>query len=93
MRYPLLWVIKAYWYIIPEENRRRCLFKKSCSQYVFETTAQKGFFRGMKALLYRHKHCRPGYYVIHGKEEKLLISAKNKVFGSKEISPQLLNDE
>ena len=77
MKYFLLLIIKFYWFAIPKNKRRNCLFKKSCSHFVFETTAQYGLVRGLQALQYRIKNCRPGASLfinpLTGKREMLLL--------------------
>jgi len=50
-----------YWSIIPSNRRRQCIFKISCSHYVYNETSDKGAFRGLKALIYRYRNCRGGY--------------------------------
>lgn len=91
MKILLLILIKFYWFIIPADKRRKCIFKKSCSHYVFDITKKQGIIKGMKSLLHRFKHCRSGYYVIHGKNGRLLISAHNMVFDENEIDENILN--
>ncbi len=59
---------------------------------MFDVTKEDGLLKGLKALQYRFKHCRPGYYIINGKEGKLLISARNEVFKSTEINQQILKN-
>lgn len=93
MRIVLLWLIKSYWLLIPTKKRNNCLFKKSCSNYVFDITKKDGIIKGLKALRYRFKHCRPGYYIINGIEGKLLITARNKVFSPNEIKNEILKNE
>ncbi|MFD2586133.1 membrane protein insertion efficiency factor YidD [Croceitalea marina] len=89
----LLWLIKGYWLLIPPKKRNKCLFKKSCSRYVFDITKKDGLLKGLKALSCRFKHCRPGYYIINDKEGKLLISARNEVFKSTEINQRILKND
>ena len=56
----LLFCIKIYWLVIPESFRRSCLFKESCSRYVYRITKENGFIEGVKAFKTRYKKCRPG---------------------------------
>ncbi|MGE9313293.1 membrane protein insertion efficiency factor YidD [Niabella sp. CJ426] len=64
MRYFLLFIIRLYW-LIPKKSRRRCLFKETCSQYVYRISRQKGLNAGIAALRDRRKKCRPGFYYIN----------------------------
>lgn len=58
MKYLILLIIRLYWFLIPQSSRRKCIFKKSCSHYVFETTRKEGFLKGIKAFQFRYKNCR-----------------------------------
>jgi putative component of membrane protein insertase Oxa1/YidC/SpoIIIJ protein YidD len=63
MRYIVLIAIKIYW-LIPGQHRRTCLFKESCSHYVYNITKRFGFAKGMGALKKRIRTCRPGCCAI-----------------------------
>lgn len=93
MNFFLIWAIKGYWFLIPPKKRNKCLFKKSCSHYVFDIAKKNGLIKGLKALHYRFKHCRSGYYLINGESGELLISARNEVFDSNEINERILKNE
>lgn len=93
MRIVLLWLIKSYWLLIPPKKRNKCLFKKSCSNYVFDIAKQDGLIKGLKALRYRFKHCRPGYYIFNDIEGKFLVTERNKVFSPKEIKNAIFKNE
>jgi putative component of membrane protein insertase Oxa1/YidC/SpoIIIJ protein YidD len=58
MKYLILFAIKLYWISVSTSKRKKCLFKKSCSNYVFETTEGAGFINGIKAFCFRYKNCR-----------------------------------
>lgn len=58
MRFLLIFCIKIYWYLIPVHRRKHCVFKKSCSNYVYEITQKQGIIKGLKALRYRFNNCR-----------------------------------
>lgn len=90
MRLILLVIIKFYWKFIPKNKRRTCLFKESCSQYVYKTTIEHGFFKGTTALWNRQKVCRAGYCVYqtnNGFEMKLIDGS---IISEKEISAKIL---
>jgi len=93
MKILLLFFIKMYWFLIPANKRKKCLFKKNCSHYVFDITKENGIIEGIKALNYRFKHCRSGYYIINGEAGELLISARNEVFDTNEINERILKNE
>lgn len=58
MKYLILLVIQLYWKFIPPSKRKKCIFKKSCSNYVFEKTQKEGFISGLKAFRFRYTNCR-----------------------------------
>jgi uncharacterized protein len=62
MKLLLLYIIKIYW-LIPKDKRRQCLFKLSCSHYVYKITREKGFVAGIGALRKRYSQCKPGYAI------------------------------
>ncbi|MEH6656858.1 membrane protein insertion efficiency factor YidD [Leeuwenhoekiella marinoflava] len=90
MRIFLLLLIRFYWISIPKTNRRRCLFKKSCSHYVFDIAKDEGLLSGLKALNFRYKHCRPGYFIL--KDEGVLISSESKSFDRSQIRDNLFSN-
>lgn len=90
MKWILLLLIKSYWRLIPEKKRKPCLFKETCSRFVYRQAAEHGFLMGVKALLLRIKQCRNGYHLskgINGVEMKL---ADGTIISENEISPNLL---
>ncbi len=93
MKIILLIIIKFYWFLIPESKRRKCLFRKSCSRYVYEETKTKGLLVGLKALIFRFKNCKPNYQLIVVAEKKLLITKNNQIFKEEEINKTLLNQK
>jgi uncharacterized protein len=64
MKYLILSVIQIYWKVIPASKRKKCIFKKSCSNYVFEITQKEGFVSGLKAFRFRYQNCRGGFQVF-----------------------------
>lgn len=70
--------------MIPAKKRNCCIFKESCSNYVYKVCKQKGLLAGLKALKYRVKNCQPGYQLIETNGEVLLITVANEVIREKE---------
>ncbi|MEN2487062.1 membrane protein insertion efficiency factor YidD [Flavobacterium sp. B11] len=64
MKYIILLIIRMYWILIPQSKRRKCIFKKSCSNYVFETTQKEGLISGLKAFRFRYNNCRNGFQIF-----------------------------
>jgi len=78
MRIVLLLGIRMYWRLIPAHKRRRCIFKKSCSHFVFEKATQEGLASALKAFRYRFNTCRPGFkMLISPIDNKAILILKN----------------
>lgn len=90
MKNLLLSIIKLYWAIIPKHKRRSCIFRETCSQFVYKQTAEYGFFEGLKALSLRHKKCRKGYSVYTAANGFEMELADGSIINEEEISPSLL---
>lgn len=92
MKYITLFLIHLYWLFIPEHKRRNCIFKKSCSQAVFEDTQEKGFIYGLKTFHFRFKNCRAGFELFTEpitNEVKMVLPSK-VIIEKDEIAERLL---
>ncbi|MEY8758138.1 membrane protein insertion efficiency factor YidD [Chryseobacterium tongliaoense] len=92
MKNLLLLLIKIYWIVIPASKRRKCIFKTSCSKYVYKKTVNEGFISGLKAFRYRFHNCRSEAHLIEnpitGKLQIILPS--HHILDETEISERLL---
>lgn len=61
MRFFLLAFIQIYWILVQPSKRRKCIFRKSCSQHVFESTIKDGLNAGLEAFKFRYKNCSHGF--------------------------------
>jgi putative component of membrane protein insertase Oxa1/YidC/SpoIIIJ protein YidD len=86
MKWLLMALIHLYW-IIPQKRRRRCIFKQTCSKYVYQTTKEKGFFNGIQALKQRMRQCRPAYALYTGDDREEWV-----ILPDKEIIPRRLTN-
>jgi putative component of membrane protein insertase Oxa1/YidC/SpoIIIJ protein YidD len=85
-----MFVILIYQAIIPCRLRGVCLFKESCSNFVYRQTKNKGFYIGTKALIFRFKNCRANYYLLENNGQILLVTKENKVFEEKDLDERIL---
>lgn len=90
MKQFVLWIIKLYWLAVPEHKRRNCLFRDSCSRYVYKTAQNKGGLQALRAFWFRYQNCRPGYQLINIEKQTFLVSAKQVVFQQMEIRENLI---
>ncbi|MBR1557900.1 MAG: membrane protein insertion efficiency factor YidD [Prevotella sp.] len=85
MKYLLLLAIRIYW-MIPTKLHKRCIFRETCSHYVYRIASQQGFFEGLRALKVRNELCRPGYVVYRSQGRYYLQTANGSVFAEDEIA-------
>lgn len=92
MKYFILLIIRLYWILIPQSKRRKCIFKKSCSNYVFEITQKEGFIKGLKAFQFRYKNCRGNFSIFQNPidNEIQMILPSQLVIGKEEIADRLI---
>ena len=90
MRLLLLLGIRLYWRLWPERLRRPCLFRESCSRYVYRATARAGASAGFAALWERTRRCRGGYSVETFGDQLVVRLADGSVLSESEASPSLL---
>jgi hypothetical protein len=76
--------------VFPEKKRRYCLFKETCSHYVYRHTAEGGFFKGTIALKQRLKKCRKGYKLYSSLQGFEMELADGSIIKEDEISLRLL---
>lgn len=60
----LLFLIRAYWRVVPVKRRRVCLFDETCSQHVYRQVRDRGVREGLGALRSRMRMCRNGYDIV-----------------------------
>lgn len=92
MKFVLLLIIKIYWALIPSKNRKKCIFRISCSNFVFHETKNKGFLCGMNALKYRYRNCRKGFEIFKNPFDSTtqLILPNGDILTEPEIAERLL---
>jgi len=92
VRLLLLFPIYLYWHIWPSAlKKRQCLFKESCSHYIWRVTSELGFSAGCKALVDRYYNCRPGYRVtMNDKGEFQIRLVTGAVVSEQEIADAVI---
>lgn len=89
MRYLLMFAIRIYWRI-PTKLHQKCLFKETCSHYVYRIAKHQGFIAALAALKERNDLCRPGYIVYKSMGTYYLKTAGGKIFTEESISRHIL---
>lgn len=90
MKYLFLIIIRLYQTFIPKRFRGKCLFKESCSNFVYRITKEEGLKGGLKALRYRYLNCRPNYQLLEDKGKVLLITVEKEVIEECFIDERIL---
>jgi putative component of membrane protein insertase Oxa1/YidC/SpoIIIJ protein YidD len=79
--------IEYYWNTVSESNRRVCLYKTSCSRFVYAEIEKNGFIAGVKAYIFRVRNCNY-QYVINSNNGKIQIQTKHgQLLLEEEINP------
>jgi len=94
-KYLLILPIKFYWLLIPKSKRRKCIFRKSCSRYVFDKTINEGIISGLKALKYRYRNCRGGFQIFENPitQQIQIILPNNCILEEYEISESFIHNK
>ncbi len=93
MKLLLLLVVRLYWQLVPPERRRRCIFRQSCSRFVYDATVQGGALAGLRSLRKRIRTCRPGYTLLSAPDidgGKLAVLANGEIVRLDMMSPLIL---
>lgn len=59
MKYPFLWLIRAYQIILSPMLPPSCRFEPTCSRYGYEAIEKYGIFKGGRLAIWRVCRCNP----------------------------------
>ena len=85
MKYLLLLAIRIYWKI-PTKLHQHCIFRETCSHYVYRIASEQGIFAAFKAIRERNELCRPGYIVYKSLGHYYLKTANGTIFEEGDIA-------
>ena len=85
MKYLLLLAIRIYWRI-PTKLHQKCIFRETCSHYVYRIASNQGFLAGIAALRERNELCRPGYVVYRYQGHYYLKTANGTIVEEQDIA-------
>lgn len=77
--------IHIYWKLFSKRLGKTCIFKESCSHFVYRISIEKGFLEAIKALRFRYLNCRSGYSFIQINGTEFLITIKSELIDLNEI--------
>jgi putative component of membrane protein insertase Oxa1/YidC/SpoIIIJ protein YidD len=92
MRLVLIYLIKLYWVLKPKDKSPCCIFRKSCSHYVYDKTYNEGIISGLKALKFRICNCKYGFelFVNPINKQTYMILPNKDIINEREIAKRLL---
>jgi uncharacterized protein len=73
MKWILLKSIEFYWRYVPDSLKGICLFRESCSRYVYRSLKDNGFKEGYRALKYRFDVCRMPFSIEEDSHAKRTV--------------------
>jgi uncharacterized protein len=88
----VLLAIRAYWLLWPSRLRRTCLFRESCSRYVYRITNELGIVRGAKAFVQRYRSCRHGYAFTTQEHTLGILLADGTFLGETDVAEHLMQE-
>lgn len=93
MKFILLTIIRFYWFIKPNNRKPKCIFRKSCSCYVYGIISDKGALKGLAAFYFRYKNCRYGYEIFKSPTtgEIQILLPSGFILEQQEISKKVIN--
>ena len=59
LRYPVLWLIRAYQLLLSPMLGPRCKYYPSCSEYAAQAVTRFGILRGLVLAVWRLLRCNP----------------------------------
>jgi uncharacterized protein len=85
-------MIRLYWFCKSKNSQSKCIFRISCSHYVYEIAQKQGFLKGLKALRFRYQNCRFGFEIFRDPiNNNIQILLPSKIaLDSEEIAERLL---
>ena len=85
-------LIKCYWKKYPENKRRVCIHKISCSNAVYQELNKHGLYKGIKTYLERRKTCNRHYKLFFFNENVIIKTKNNKIIQEDNINPIIVRD-
>lgn len=84
--------IEKYWSLIPENKRKVCIYKTSCSNHVYNTLTKYGFFKGLYAYYIRTKNCNNYYKIATQNEKVFIITSTGEHIEEENINPVIVKE-
>jgi putative component of membrane protein insertase Oxa1/YidC/SpoIIIJ protein YidD len=92
MKWIILKCIELYWTFVPDSLKGVCLFRESCSRYVYRTLKDDGMEQVYRAFTYRLHVCRKPFSITRDQlaERTVMHLCNGDCVDEMSINPYLL---
>jgi uncharacterized protein len=92
----LVWLAKKsiehYWNTVPEDKRKICIYRITCSKFVYNKFNNNGFVSGILAYFYRMKSCNHKYIISHKNNMVIIKDSQGNIIEENEINPLIVKE-
>ena len=92
----LVWLAKKsieyYWNTRAENQRKICIYRITCSRYVYNEFENNGLIEGIRAYFYRMKSCNHGYKLSLKKDMVVINDCNGKLILENDINPLIVKE-
>jgi putative component of membrane protein insertase Oxa1/YidC/SpoIIIJ protein YidD len=85
-------LIEFYWKIIPEKNRKICIYRITCSRYIYNAFSNDGFISGFLAYFQRRRSCKNGYTIKYQNKMILIEDRNGLIIQEHDINPLIVKE-
>ena len=92
----LVWLAKKaieyYWNTRPENQRKVCIYRITCSRHVYNEFENNGCIAGIRAYFYRMKSCNHGYELSLKKDMVVIKDCNGNLILENDINPLIVKE-
>ena len=84
--------IEYYWNTRPENQRKICIYRITCSRHVYNEFGNNGCIAGIRAYFYRMKSCNHKYIISHKNNMVIIKDSQGNIIEENEINPLIVKE-
>ena len=84
--------VRAYWIFWPKRWKKTCIYKESCSRYVYRLALETGTLAGLAGFFRRMRTCRTGYRFVVAESVLFMEAADGTLIHRSDLSAALLEE-
>ena len=92
----LVWLAKKsieyYWNTLPENQRKICIYRITCSRYVYNEFENNGLIEGIRAYFFRMKSCNHAYKLSLKKDMVVINDCNGNLILENDINPLIVKE-